>query len=143
MERSELFQYLLLQNRADVCRRSKVGFSSRVAALTAHVDQIGKRLSTCGPFMEIGPFPSECVRGDHTLGFELVVAHGTTKLDLTQRCHSRSLPRYGTSRKKREGISVPQFSISFGRDRPCWDFGSIVSSRIAKTRQAPYPRTGR
>jgi hypothetical protein len=50
--------------------------------------------------MEIGPFPSECVCGNHTLGLELVVTHGTTKLYLTQRCHGRSLPRYGTREKK-------------------------------------------
>jgi hypothetical protein len=47
------------------------------------VDEIGEGLSSCSPFMKIGTFSSERVRGDHALGLELGVAYGTTKLDLT------------------------------------------------------------
>jgi hypothetical protein len=51
------------------------------------VDEIGERLSAGGSLMKISPFTAERIRGNHTLGLELVVAHGTTKLNLTQRCH--------------------------------------------------------
>lgn len=40
--------------------------------------------------MEIGSFPPERIRGDHTLGFELVVTYRATKFDLTQRRDGRT-----------------------------------------------------
>jgi hypothetical protein len=51
------------------------------------MDEIGERLSARGPFMKICPLAAEGIRRNHTLGLELVVAHRTPKLYLTQRCH--------------------------------------------------------
>jgi len=57
--------------------------------------------------MKIGSFSPECVGRNDTLGLELVVAHGTTKIYLSKRCHGASLPLATEPREKREGISVP------------------------------------
>jgi hypothetical protein len=57
------------------------------------MDEIREWLRPGGPFVEISPFAAERIRRDYTLGFELVVTNGTTKLDLTQRCHGSSSQR--------------------------------------------------
>src|ERR1700676_3406781 len=78
---------MLFEDRADLRGCREIRFSPGVATLAAHVDEIGKRLSAGSALMKIGPFAAECIRRNHTLGLELVVAHGTTKVYLTQRCH--------------------------------------------------------
>jgi hypothetical protein len=83
---------MLFEDRADLRGCREIRFSRGVATLAAHVDEIGKRLSAGSALMEIGPFAAECIRRNHTLGLELVVTHGTTKLYLTQRCHGLLLP---------------------------------------------------
>jgi hypothetical protein len=40
--------------------------------------------------VKIRALPTERIRRDYALGFELIVTHGTTELDLTQRCHNHS-----------------------------------------------------
>jgi len=47
------------------------------------VDEISEGLGPGGPLVKIGALSSKRVRGDHALGLEPVVAHGTKKLDLT------------------------------------------------------------
>jgi hypothetical protein len=107
-KRSELRQNVLFQPRAHIRRRRKICLSTGVAALAAHVDEIGKRLRSGSPFVKIGPFAPERIRGNYALGLELVVTDGTTKLDLTQRCHGYSSFQRFEAQKYR-GISVPRF----------------------------------
>jgi hypothetical protein len=50
-------------------------------------------------------FAAECIRRNHTLGLELVVAYGITELYLTQRCHGLLLlSALGTSQEDRRNI---------------------------------------
>src|SRR6185436_2359360 len=89
-QRRQLLEDLLLENRADVGTGSKVRLSARVAALTAHVNQIGERLSSRCSLVKVSALPAEGIRRDYALRLELVVTHGTTKLYRTQRCHGYS-----------------------------------------------------
>jgi hypothetical protein len=106
-KRGKLFEDVLFQHGADISRGCKVALSTRVAALAAHVDQIGEWLSSGSSFVEICPLSTERVRRNYSLRFELVVTHGTTKLYLTQRCHRLLLPIGARTLGNREGISVP------------------------------------
>ena len=54
------------------------------------MDEIGEWLSPGGSLMKISALPAEGIRRDYALGLELIVTHGTTELDLTQRCHNYS-----------------------------------------------------
>jgi hypothetical protein len=71
------------------------------------MDEISEWLSAGSSLMEIGALSTEGIGRDDTLGFELVVTHGTTELDLTQRCHGYSSCPLSEPHKKREGIFVP------------------------------------
>jgi hypothetical protein len=73
------------------------------------VDEIGEWLGSGGSFMEIGPLSTKRIRRNYTLGFELIVTNGTTKLDLTQRCHGYSSYQRSEALRNGEGISVPRF----------------------------------
>jgi hypothetical protein len=124
--RSELFQNLLFEHGTYVRRSREVGLTSRETALAAHVDEIGEWLSSGGSFVEVSPLATERIRRDHTLGLELVVAHGTTKLYLTQRCHGHSsYPLSNCSEIEKEylchGFEIPAEEIdlveSLGRRR--------------------------
>jgi hypothetical protein len=68
------------------------------------VDEIGKWLRSGSPFVKIGPFAPERIRGNYALGLELVVTYGTTKLDLTQRCHGYSSFKRFEAQKCRRNI---------------------------------------
>jgi hypothetical protein len=105
------------------------------------MDEIGERLSSSSSLMEISPFASECICRNYTLRLELVVAHGTTKLYLTQRCHGCSSSLLRTS-GKREGISVPQFQkLFFLRGIGLVEsLGRLYLLASQKLRQAPNPR---
>jgi hypothetical protein len=87
----KLPEHLLFQNRTYIGGTGKIRLATGEAALAAHVDEIREWLSSSCPFVKIRPLSAECIRRDYTLGLELVVTHGTTKLDLTQRCHCRLL----------------------------------------------------
>jgi hypothetical protein len=54
------------------------------------VDEIGEWLSPGSPLMKISALPAESIGRDYALRLELIVTHGTTELDLTQRCHNYS-----------------------------------------------------
>src|SRR6266481_9007732 len=100
---------MLLQHRSNIGCRRKVSLSTRVAAFTSDMDEIREWLRPSGPFVEVSPFAAERIRRDYTLGFELVVTNGTTKLDLTQRCHGSSSSQRSEPPGNGEGISVPRF----------------------------------
>jgi hypothetical protein len=84
---SQLFENLLFEDWTHIHSGREISFSTGESALAAHMDEIGEGLSSSGSLMKISPFPAECIRRDHALRLELVVTHGTTKVDLTQRCH--------------------------------------------------------
>ena len=138
---SELLENLLFQHRAYIGGSREVGLSTGKATFAAHMDEIGEGLSSSSSLVEISPFASECICRNYTLRLELVVAHGTTKLYLTQRCHGCSSSLLGTS-GKREGISVPQFQkLFFLRGIGLVEsLGRLYLLASQKPRQAPNPR---
>jgi hypothetical protein len=84
----QLLEDVLFQNRTDIGPGGEVGLSSGVAAFAAHVDEIGERLSPGSTLVKISALPAESIRRDYALRLELIVTHGATELDLTQRCHN-------------------------------------------------------
>src|SRR5437588_901089 len=131
-ERRQLLEDLLFQNRAYIGACCEVGFSPGVAALAAHVDEIGKRLGTRSSLVKVSALPAEGIRRDYALGLELIVTHGTTELDLTQRCHGTPPVLSSAPWKWRRNIcailrrcrpSTPEKSLeeiqNHSRYRPC------------------------
>src|SRR5215210_5913363 len=119
-DRSKLLEHVLFEHRTYISRGCEIGLPTGESALTAHMHEIGEGLSSSGSLVKISPFPAECIRRDHALRLELVVTHGTTKVDLTQRCHGWP-PLLLKPRANREGIFVPQIFrlLFFGGNRPC------------------------
>jgi hypothetical protein len=68
------------------------------------VDQIREGLGPGSTLVKIRALSHERIRRNYALGFELIVTYGTTKLDLTQRCHSAPTSISGNSRKWRRNI---------------------------------------
>jgi hypothetical protein len=112
--RRKLLENLLLEDRTHVGWRRKISFAPGVAALTTHVDEIGEWLSPGGSFVKISPLAPECVRRNHALGLEFVVADGTTKVYLTQRCHGYSSLSPEPSQKREKEYLCHDFQILLG-----------------------------
>src|SRR6266516_5104433 len=141
--RSELLQNLLFEHGTNVRRSREVSLASREPALAAHVDEIGEWLGSGGSLVEVRPLPTERIRRDHTLGLELVVAHGTTKLYLTQRCHGHSsYPLSDCSEIEKEylchGFEIPAEEIGLVES-----LGRLYLLASQKRDWLPTPRPGR
>jgi hypothetical protein len=107
------------------------------------VDEIGEWLRSGGAFVEIGPFATERIRRDYTLGLELVVTHGATKLDLPQRCHGySSYQRSEPLRMQREYL-CHGFEIDTEEIGLVESLGKLYLLESQKPRLAHHPATGR
>jgi hypothetical protein len=107
------------------------------------MNEISEGLSACGSLVKISALSPERVGRNYALGLELVVAHGTTKLYLTQRCHGCSPSLRNLLEELEKEYLCHDLKIVLEEIGLVATLGGLYLLASQKGDKLPTPRTGR